>query len=120
MVEMCDSDIFISIPCIAVLRGLINEEENGICRRFLPEMFKEGDEHHKKYMELKSEYLKLKTKICGSTEFIIRTSGSGSSHGARQRSQSRDATASIPIGSKATVASSLVNHQQQMFPPTPG
>ena len=67
MVEMCDSDIFISIPCIAVLRGLINEEENGICKRFLPEMFKEGDEHHKKYMELKSEYLKLKTKICGST-----------------------------------------------------
>lgn len=86
MVEMCDSDIFISIPCIAVLRGLINEEENGICRRFLPEMFKEGDDHNKKYLELRSEYLKLKTKICGSTEFIIRTGGSGSSHGARQRS----------------------------------
>jgi hypothetical protein len=86
MVEMCDSDIFISIPCIAVLRGLINEEENGICRRFLPEMFIEGDDHNKKYMELRSEYLKLKTKICGSTEFIIRTGGSGSSHGARQRS----------------------------------
>ena len=117
---MCDSDIFISIPCIAVLRGLINDEENGICKRFLPEMFKEGYEHQKKYMELKSEYLKLKTKICGSTEFIIRTGGSSSSQGARQRSQSRDATASIPIGSKATVASSLVNHQQQIFPPTPG
>ena len=86
MVDMCDSDIFISIPCIAVLRGLINEEENGICRRFHPEMFKDGDDHNKKYMELKSEYLKLKTKICGSTEFIIRTSGPGSSHGARQRS----------------------------------
>ena len=49
-------------------------------------MFKEGDDHNKKYMELRSEYLKLKTKICGSTEFIIRTSGPGSSHGARQRS----------------------------------
>jgi len=49
-------------------------------------MFKEGDDHYKKYMELRSEYLKLKTKICGSTEFIIRTGGSGSSHGARQRS----------------------------------
>lgn len=107
---MCDSDIFISIPCLAVLRGLINEEDNGICRRFNPGMFKEGEEHHKKYMELKAEYLKLKTKVCGNTEFIIRTGGSGSAHGSRQRSQSRDATASLPIGSKATVASSLVNH----------
>lgn len=36
MVETCDSDIFMTIPCLAVLRGLINEEENGICKRFLP------------------------------------------------------------------------------------
>jgi hypothetical protein len=53
MVEMCDSDIFISIPCLAVLRALINEEDNGVCRRFNPDMFKEGDENHKKYMELR-------------------------------------------------------------------
>ena len=39
MVEMCDSDIFITIPCLAVLRALINEEDNGICKRFHPEMF---------------------------------------------------------------------------------
>jgi hypothetical protein len=83
MVEMCDSDIFITIPCLAILRGLIYEEDKGICRRFLPEMFKEGEEIHKKYMELKAEYLKLKTKVCGNTEFIIRTGGSGSGHGTR-------------------------------------
>ena len=82
MVEMCESDIFITIPCLAVMRGLI-DEDNGICRRFLPEMFKEGEEHHKKFMELKAEFLKLKTKVCGSTEFIIRTGGSGSGHGTR-------------------------------------
>jgi hypothetical protein len=71
-------------------------------------MFKEGDEQYKMYLELKAEYLKLKTKVCGNTEFIIRTGGgSGSAHGTRQRSHSRDATASVPLGSKATVASSL-------------
>jgi hypothetical protein len=48
MVEICDSDIFMTIPCLAVLRGLVNEEELGICKRFLPSMFKEGDENYKK------------------------------------------------------------------------
>ncbi len=80
---MCDSDIFISIPCLTVLRALINEEDNGVCKRFNPDMFKEGTDNNKKYMELKQEYLKLKTKVCGSTEFIIRTGGSGSGHGTR-------------------------------------
>lgn len=74
-------------------------------------MFKEGEEHHRKTSELKSEYLKLKTRVCGSTEFIIKTgSAQNSSHGQRQHSQSRDATALIPNGSKATVASSLIPH----------
>ncbi len=44
MVETCESDIFITIPCLAVLKGLINEEDNEICKRFLPEMFKEGED----------------------------------------------------------------------------
>lgn len=44
MVEMCDSDIFITIPCLAVLKSLISEEDSGICRRFNPDMFKEGEE----------------------------------------------------------------------------
>ncbi len=78
MVEICDSDIFMTIPCLAILRGLVNEEELGICKRFLPAMFKEGDENYKKSLELKAEYLKLKTKVCGSAEFIIRTTSGGS------------------------------------------
>jgi hypothetical protein len=90
MVETCDSDIFMTIPCLAVLRGLINEEENGICKRFLPSIIKDGEENHKKAMELKAEFLKLRAKVCGNTEFIIRTT---SSH-LRQRSNSRDASAS--------------------------
>jgi hypothetical protein len=90
MVETCDSDIFMTIPCLAVLRGLINDEENGICKRFLPSMIKDGEENHKKAMELKAEFLKLRAKVCGNTEFIIRTT---SSH-LRQRSNSRDASAS--------------------------
>jgi|LauGreDrversion4_2_1035121.scaffolds.fasta_scaffold1749564_1 hypothetical protein len=84
---MCDSDIFMTIPCLAVLRGLINEEENGICRRFLPTMIKDGEENQKKALELRTEFLKLRAKVCGNTEFIIRTTSSQ----LRQRSNSRDA-----------------------------
>lgn len=76
MVETCDSDIFMTIPCLAVLRGLINEEENGVCKRFLPTITKEGDENHRKAVELRAEFLKLRTKVCGNTEFIIRTTSS--------------------------------------------
>lgn len=95
MVETCDSDIFMTIPCLAVLRGLVNEEESAICKRFLPSITKEGEENYKKAMELRAEFLKLRAKVCnGNTaEFIIRTTNS--SH-LRQRSNSRDASASLP------------------------
>jgi hypothetical protein len=117
MVENCESDIFMTIPFLAVLRGLINEEENGVCKRFLPSIIKDGDENNKKYLELKSEFLKLRTKVCGNTEFIIRTNTS-SSH-SRQRSNSRDASASLPNGSKATVASSIQGLTLPSIPPSP-
>ena len=104
MVETCDSDIFMTIPCLAVLRGLINDEENGVCKRFLPSMIKDGEENHKKAMELRAEFLKLRAKVCGgNTEFIIRTT---SSH-LRQRSNSRDASASAINSCKPTVASTI-------------
>ena len=77
---MCDSDIFISIPCLAVLKSI--DEDLGVCRRFLPTMYHEGEETCKKYVELKSEYAKLKARVCGGTDFIIRTTN-GSSHGQR-------------------------------------
>lgn len=91
MIEACDSDMFIAVPCLPILKCLTavndNSEETGgtgICKRFLPTMFKEGEEPHHKYAELKSEYLKLKARVCGNTEFIIKRGNS--SHGARQRS----------------------------------
>jgi hypothetical protein len=84
MLETCDSDIFITIPCLPILRNMVLDEDNGICRRFLPSMFKEGEDHQRKSSELKSEYLKLKTRVCGSTEFIIKTGSTpNSSHGQR-------------------------------------
>jgi len=86
MLETCDSDIFIAIPGLAVLKSLTHDEETSICRRFLPSMYTEGEECQRKYAELKGLYLKLKTRICGGADFIIR-SGSG---GQKQRSQSRD------------------------------
>ena len=83
MIETCDSDIFIAIPGLAVLKTLTHaQEDESICRRFLPSMFQEGEEACKKYSELKSSYLKLKTRVCGGADFIIR-SGSG---GQKQRS----------------------------------
>lgn len=45
-------------------------------------MFKEGEENQRKFQELRSEYLKLKTRV--GTEFIIKT---------RHNS---DATANLP------------------------
>jgi hypothetical protein len=119
MLENSDSDMFIAVPCLSVLRCLVlsETEEGGICRRFMPAMYVEGEEPQRKYAELKSEYLKLKTRVCGGAEFIIKRGGS--SHGSRQHSQSRDATAMIPNGSKATIASSIVPHQTGAIPANP-
>ncbi len=87
MIETCDSDIFIAIPGLAILKTLtLTQEDESICKRFLPSMFQEGEEACKKYSELKGAYIKLKTRVCGGADFIIR-SGSG---GQKQRSQSRD------------------------------
>ena len=37
-------------------------------------MFTDGEENHRKFSELRSEYLKVKARVCGGTEFIIKTS----------------------------------------------
>jgi len=58
------------------MRSVISEE-GGLCRRFLPAIAKDGEEDHRKYTELQSEYLKLKTRVCGGTEFIIKSSSHG-------------------------------------------
>ena len=77
MMENCESDIFIAIPCLAILKHLLSDhQEDSLCNRFLPLIFKEGEEPHRKHLELKQEYLKLRTRVCGSTEFIIRTGSS--------------------------------------------
>lgn len=78
MIENCDSDMFMAIPCLVIMRGLVSEEDIGLCRRFLPSMYKEGEEPQRKFTELKGEYLKLKTRVCGGTEFIIKRGGGSS------------------------------------------
>ena len=44
MLENCDSDMFIAIPCLAIMKSLFSEEESGICKRFLPSMYIDGEE----------------------------------------------------------------------------
>lgn len=63
MVECRDSDIFITIPCLLILKSL--EEEgatvvNQICKRFFPLMFLDQEDSGKKYFDLKEEFQKLK------------------------------------------------------------
>ena len=48
LVENCDSDIFIAIPCLAVLKSLTSDD-NSLCRRFLPKMFQEGEDSNRKF-----------------------------------------------------------------------
>lgn len=54
-----------SIPCLLILKSLEDykdhddnevQDNKNICKRFLPKMFKEGEEAHKKYNELREEY----------------------------------------------------------------
>jgi hypothetical protein len=75
-VECRDSDIFITIPCLLILKSLEDEAAGkDICLRFFPPMFKSGDEANKKYVELKDEYAKIKTKICGGNNSISISTG---------------------------------------------
>lgn len=64
MIECRDSDVFITIPCLLVLKSLEDDVslDKNICRRFFPLMLKEGEEAFKKYTDLKNEFSKLKRR----------------------------------------------------------
>ncbi len=64
--ECRDSDIFISIPCLLILRSLEDDScGREICARFFPPILKPGEDSYKKFNELKLEYGKAKKDICG-------------------------------------------------------
>ena len=67
-VECREADIFISIPCLLILKSL-EEEAAGkdICSRFFPPMLKTGEEANKKYALLREEYNRVKMKVCGTS-----------------------------------------------------
>jgi hypothetical protein len=83
-VDCRDSDIFITIPCLLILKSLEDDAEEAktaskhgslaqstltsdqqICKRFYPSMFKQGDDAYKTYNELKVEYNRVKGLKCG-------------------------------------------------------
>ena len=92
MIECRDSDIFISIPCLLILKSLEDDVslDRQICKRFFPPMQKEGEEACKKYNELREEFNKLKRKgpISQSPEkqFIIKSSIRAGSKGRMDKS----------------------------------
>eukprot|EP01016_Furgasonia_blochmanni_P004959 TRINITY_DN11922_c0_g1_i5.p1 TRINITY_DN11922_c0_g1~~TRINITY_DN11922_c0_g1_i5.p1 ORF type:complete len:202 (+),score=25.21 TRINITY_DN11922_c0_g1_i5:64-669(+) len=54
-IECRDADIFVSIPCLVLLKSLENDDK-GICLYFLPALYEEGDKVGKVYAELKGYY----------------------------------------------------------------
>lgn len=67
-VECREAEIFISIPCLLILKSIDSDQQavmaqdRAICRRFLPTMFRENEDTCRKYNALKEEYQNLKTK----------------------------------------------------------
>ncbi len=47
-VECRDADIFLSIPCLMILKLLDNEDKN-ICKFFLPQLFELKNKHNMMY-----------------------------------------------------------------------
>lgn len=67
-----DTVIFVTIPALLILKNL-DEDDKGICKLFFPPMFgeetpgseniakDEKDQAHKKYLELKSDYINYRS-----------------------------------------------------------
>lgn len=88
-----DTEIFVTIPALLILKCL-DDDDKGICRSFFPPMFGEdgttkdgkdgsGDDNsseevcyvdkvatHKKYMELKKDYQRFKSKSKNEYDFF--------------------------------------------------
>lgn len=62
LIEARDPSIFVSIPGLLILKCL-EEEDQGICKEYNPNMFSETKECYKLYRELKSDYKEIKVKI---------------------------------------------------------
>jgi hypothetical protein len=67
-VESRDAEIFVTIPCILILKCL-EKDDKGICKNFLPDMYSNEEVLGQKYKELLQEFDKSKTLCEGLTEF---------------------------------------------------
>lgn len=54
-VETQDAEIFITIPCLLILKSLENDDK-GICKSFYPEMFEIQNPIGSRYADVKSVY----------------------------------------------------------------
>lgn len=59
--EYRDTDIFVSIPCLMILK-LLNGEDKNICRYFLPQLFDDNEASHKILMDLIDLYANWKNE----------------------------------------------------------
>ena len=60
-IECMDTDIFVSIPCLLVLKALDNDDK-GICESYYPPLGMEGEEAHIYFKGLQEEYAELKSR----------------------------------------------------------
>lgn len=54
-VESRDAEIFITIPCLLILKSL-DEDDKQITKSFYPNMYKEGEESSRLFQKLKQDY----------------------------------------------------------------
>ncbi len=62
LIESRDPSIFVSIPGLLILKSLENEDQ-GICFNYNPNLSSIGKECNKLFIELKKDYEKLKSKL---------------------------------------------------------
>lgn len=62
LIESRDPSIFVSVPGILILKCLDNEDQ-GICQEYNPNMFKEFKECNNLYLEIQNDYEALKAKL---------------------------------------------------------
>jgi hypothetical protein len=66
-IEERDSEIFITIPCLRILRSLEDDDKN-ICKSFYPDMFDDGKLQGIIYTELKKDFVERRTSFADEYE----------------------------------------------------
>jgi len=68
-IECRDSDVFMSIPRLAILKGLDDDDDSGSCKDFYPPMYTQGDVAYEKFSKLTKVYRESRNKAANAYDF---------------------------------------------------